>query len=178
MNDLTILRLGINTKKEYLNDPFRYIKKSYNKIYLDENECIGFDKNNIYIDYIPIYQKFNIIVNFDSCYKKINEIFNSLNDNRNKFILNYGYLGENITFAGINYLDLIIGEKLIYKNVILEIIDFVKPDHRLNIFPLQENWWKQNFLESEYLFQLKDLINFPGICGFYVKVIESGFIFY
>ena len=174
MYNCNILRLGIKTHKQYYDDPYKYIKQSYNKIYVYENGCIGFDNFSQYNDYIPSYQnKGNIIVNLDSCYKRINEFFYY---NNNNFVLNYGFLGENITLTSINYLDLIPGEKIVFNNTILKITDYVTPDDRLNIFPIQEYWWNKNINESDNLYELIECINFPGICGYYAKVINPGFL--
>ncbi len=166
-----IIRLGVKTKNEFLYDKTNYIKKLYNKLYVYQNGCIAFDNNLQYIDYNDDNNNY-IIINLDTSYKKINEFF--YNNFNKLFVLNYGFLGENITLTGIDYLNLFPGIRLAYKNIIFEVVDYVKPDERLNIFPLKEYWWK-NYYDNK-LFELIDIINFPGICGFYVKIINDGFI--
>ena len=176
MYNCNILRLGIKTQTEYFEDPYKYIKKSYNKIYIDEYGCTGFDETSQYNDYIPTYQyKGNIIINLDTCYKRINEYFYYHHQTK-KFVLNYGFLGENITLTSVNYLDLFPGEKIVSNNTILKIIDYVDPDERLNIMPLQDFWWKNEISEYDHLHELLDYITFPGICGYYAKVVNPGFL--
>ncbi len=185
MYECNIIYLGIKTESEYFNSPYNYIKNKYHKIYLDNNGCVGFDNSDKYIDYIPIYQnKSNIVFTIDNAYKKINKILYESNIKYiNNFVLNYGDLGENITLSSINYLDVIINDKIKFNDVILQVTDYVLPDLRLNIFPLQNYWWTNNNIynnniDNSYndIDELIYYINFPGILGYYASVISPGFL--
>lgn len=176
MYECDIVKLGIKTKAEYYTKPYDFVKKNYDIIYADYDGCTGFYDNNFYIDYIPKFQsQGNITFTIDNAYNKINEIFYYSKNNR-KYILNYGLFGENITMTALNYLDIIIGDKIKYNNVILEVIDYVKPDDRLNVIPLGYKWWQDINNEMNQYYDLIDLINFPGVCGYYAKIINSGFL--
>ena len=176
MYECNIIKLGIKTKAEYYIKPNNFIKKNYDIIYIDYDGCTGFNNNTFYIDYIPTIQtQGNIIITIDSAYNKINEIF-YYSKNYSKYILNYGIFGENITMTSLNYLDIVIGDKIKYNNVIFEVIDYVTPDARLNIIPFGNKWWENILDETNENYNLIDLINFPGVCGYYTKVINPGFL--
>jgi len=178
MYECDIVKLGIKTKAEYYTKPYDFVKKNYNIVYADFDGCTGFYNNNFYIDYIPNFQKGgNITFTIDNAYNKINEYFyyNKNKHNRN-YVLNYGLFGENITMTALNYLDIIIGDKIKYNNVIFEVIDYIKPDDRLNVIPFGYKWWERINHESNENYDLVDLINFPGVCGYYAKIIQPGFL--
>ncbi len=176
MYECNILKLGIKTKSEYRVNPYNFVKKNYDIIYADFDGCTGFYNNNFYIDYIPSFQKQgNITFTIDNAYNKINQILYYYKNNNN-YVINFGLFGENITITALNYLDIIIGDKINYNNVIFEVIDYVKPDERLNLIPIGYKWWEKINDESNEYYDLIDLINFPGICGYYAKVIRPGFL--
>ena len=179
MFECNVIRLGIKTKEEYKKNTYNYVKKNYDIIYLDFDGCTGFYNNNFYIDYIPNYQiEGNIIFTIDNAYNKINK-FLYYSDNLKNYILNYGAFGENITISSLDFVDIIIGDKIKYNNVIFEVIDYVKPDNRLNILPFGYKWWEINseekIINNEFI-NLIDLIHFKGICGYYAKIIQPGFL--